>query len=158
MILNFKPDRRFAQTEPLSPILRDLRVYWDFSRAQLTLPLSENLFISDLVDEMPYVLLAYGENSRFQVEFSGDAAADLLGGTPIGATTEPGGNLPTALSRCILAAAETQEPASGAMGEMQILCLPFSGEFGTVDVVLVGLVGIASAEVHTGGTVISLVR
>lgn len=158
MILNFEPDRRSTQVEPLSPILRDLKVYWDFSRAQLSLPLSENLFISDLVDEMPYVLLAYGEKSRFQVEFAGDAAAGLLGGTPIGATTEPGSDLPEPLSRCILAAAETQEPASGAIGEMQILCLPFSGEFGSVDVVLVGLVGIAGVDFRAGGTVISLVR
>jgi hypothetical protein len=158
MILDFKPDRRFAQVEPLSPVLRDLRVYWDFSRAQLTLPLSENLFISDLVDEMPYVLLVYGENSRFQVEFAGDTAGGLLGGTPIGATTEPDGGLPGELTRCILAAAKSREPASGSIGGMQILCLPFSGEFGAVDVVLVGLVSVDNEAARTGGTVVSLVR
>ena len=158
MILNFQPDRRFAQMEPLSSVLRDLRVYWDFSRAQLTLPLSENLFISDLVDEMPHVLLVYGEKSRFQVEFAGDAAADLLGGTPIGATTEAGGGLRDELTRCILAAAKTGEPAPGGMDGMQILCLPFCGEFDDVDVVLVGLVATANLESRTGGTVVSLVR
>jgi len=158
MILNFQPDRRFALTEPLSPVLRDLRVYWDFSRAQLTLPLSENLFISDLVDEMPHVLLVYGENSRFQVEFAGDAASGLLGGAPIGATTEPNGGLPGELTSCILAAAKSEEPASGSICGMQILSLPFSGEFGEVDVVLVGLVRVDNEDARTGGTVISLVR
>ncbi len=158
MILNFQPDKRFAQTEPLSPVLRDLRVYWDFSRAQLTLPLSENLFISDLVDEMPYVLLVYGENSRFQVEFAGDAATGLLGGEAIGATTESDGGLPDELTGCILAAAKSQEPTSGSIGGMQILCLPFSGEFGEIDVVLVGLVSVDNEAARAGGTVISLVR
>ncbi|MEO9902285.1 MULTISPECIES: hypothetical protein [Alphaproteobacteria] len=158
MILDFQSDRRFAQTEHLSPVLRDLRVYWDFSRAKLTLPLSENLFISDLVDEMPYVLLVYGEKSRFQVEFTGDAAAGLLGGQVIGATTEAGGGLPDELTSCILTAAKSQEPASGSIGGMQILCLPFSGEFGEVDVVLVGLVSVENEAAHIGGTVISLVR
>ena len=158
MIVDFQLDRRLAHAEPLSPVLRDLKVYWDFSRAQLVLPLSENLFLSDLVDEMPHVLLAYGENARFQIEFAGEAAAGLLGGEPIGATTEPGEGLPDELTRCILTAAQCHEPASGSADGMQFLCLPFSGAFAAVDVVLIGLVCVASMEIRAGGTVISLGR
>ena len=129
-----------------------------FFRAQQPLPLSEALFISDLVDQMPYVLLAYEEKRRFKIEFAGETAACLLGGSLIGATTEPGSELPQALIRCILNAAASREPAFGSMGAMQTLCLPFSGDSGTVDVVLVGLVDTAGSGAKTAGTVISLIR
>ena len=138
--------------------MSQLKDYWDFSRAQKSLPLSEALFISDLVDQMPYVLLAYEEKCRFKIEFAGETAACLLGGNLIGATTEPGSELPQALTRCILNAAASREPAFGSMGAMQTLCLPFSGGCGTVDVVLVGLVDTAGSGAKTAGTVISLIR
>ena len=158
MIVNFEQVRRSEQFEPLSPVLGQIKDYWNFSRAQQPLPLSENLFISDLVDQMPHILLAYEEKRRFQIEFAGETAACLLGGGLIGATTEPGSDLPQELIRCILKAAASREPAFGSVGAMQTLCLPFSGDSGTVDIVLVGLADTAGAGVKTAGTVISLGR
>lgn len=159
MILSFKPGRRFTQSGPQSQILRGLQTYWELSRAQLNLPQSESLFISDLVNEMPYVLLVYGEKARFQVEFAGDAATDFLGAAPIGATTEPSGGLPRQLASCILLAAKTEEPSSGVTDGLQILCLPFAGEGNEVNVVLVGIVRkTCEHTLHVGGSVVSLVR
>ena len=82
----------------------------------------------------------------------------VCSGSLIGATTEPGSDLPQELIRCILKAAASQEPAFGSVGAMQTLCLPFSGDSGTVDIVLVGLADTAGAGVKTAGTVISLGR
>ncbi|WP_420403679.1 hypothetical protein [Nisaea sp.] len=156
MILDFRPERRAGSGERVDTVLRGLRAYWEFSRTDAPLPLSEHLFLSDLVDEMPHVVLAYHDNQRFQVEFAGEAAADLLGGSPIGATTGPNGGLPPALARCIRRSAERREPVVSTAAGFRIICLPFGAVSGDVDLVLAGLAEVAMLE--TGGTVVSLMR
>lgn len=155
MILDFKPERRAGSVEPGDSVLEGLNAYWEYSRGGERLPLSENLFLSDLVDEMPHVLLAYRDNRLFQVEFAGDNAADLLGGSPIGATTAPHDGLPAAVSESIIASAERSAPARAAGAGLRVLCLPFAGAGGDVDLVLAGL---ANAKPGGGGTVVSFRR
>ncbi|UUX51415.1 hypothetical protein NUH88_06890 [Nisaea acidiphila] len=139
MILDFTPERHAEPSGRTSWILRDLRAYWEYARKGSGLPLSEDLFLSDLVDEMPYVLLAYEDRARFQIEFAGDAASDLLGGNPIGATTGSNSQLPSAIVQCIRACAERREPAVATGAGIRIICLPFGAASGEVDLVLAGL-------------------
>lgn len=156
MILDFRPERRAGSIERVDSVLQGLRAYWELSRADASLPLSENLFLSDLVDEMPHVVLAYHDRQRFQVEFAGETAADLLGGNPIGATTAPNGGLPPAVTRCIRRSAERREPAVSTAAGIRIICLPFGGGGDDVELVLAGLAEVAIQE--NSGTVVSLMR
>lgn len=156
MILDFTPERHAEPTGRTSSVLRELRAYWEYTRSGAGLPLSEDLFLSDLVDEMPYVLLAYEDKARFQIEFAGDAAADLLGGDPVGATTGSNSQLPPAIVQCIRSAAERREPAVATGAGIRIICLPFGAASGDVDLVLAGLDDDVIAEER--GTVVSLVR
>jgi hypothetical protein len=156
MILDFRPERRAGSIERVDSVLRGLRAYWEFSRTDASLPLSENLFLSDLVDEMPHVVLAYQDRQRFQVEFAGEAAADLLGGNPIGATTAPKGGLPPAVARCIRRSAEDREPVLSTAAGIRIICLPFGGAGGEVELVLAGLAEVTVLQ--NSGTVVSLMR
>jgi len=156
MILDFRPERHAGSVRGADSVLQELKAYWEFSRTGTSLPLSENLFLSDLVDEMPHVVLAYQHKQRFQVEFAGEAAADLLGGNPIGATTVPDGGLPPAVARCIRRAAERREPVLSTSGGIRIICLPFDAASGEVELVLAGLAEVPALE--TSGTVVSLMR
>ncbi|MDF1792117.1 MAG: hypothetical protein P1U88_09415 [Thalassobaculaceae bacterium] len=64
----------------------DLRRYWDDQRAGAALPDADELFLADLCEIMPNLLLAYFDPLRdaFRIEFAGAIARVLLGGDLIG--------------------------------------------------------------------------
>jgi hypothetical protein len=66
--------------------LEDLQAYWEDQRAGAALPDGDELFLADLCEVMPNLLLAYLDPLRrtFRIEFAGASARGLLGGTLIG--------------------------------------------------------------------------
>lgn len=90
-------DERWALSGP--EWFDDLRRYWDDQRAGAALPDADELFLADLCEIMPNLMLAYFDPLKraFRVEFAGAIARAYLGGELLGQypeRAEPG----TALS------------------------------------------------------------
>ncbi|WP_420562516.1 hypothetical protein [Thalassobaculum sp.] len=68
----------------------DLRRYWDDQRAGSDLPDADELFLADLCEIMPSLLLAYLDPLRgsFRIEYAGSITRTLLGGELLGAYPE----------------------------------------------------------------------
>lgn len=64
----------------------DLRRYWDDQRAGADLPDADELFLADLCEIMPCLLLAYLDPLRgsFRIEYAGSVTRSLLGGELLG--------------------------------------------------------------------------
>ena len=64
----------------------DLRRYWDDQRGGAALPDADELFLADLTEIMPNLLLAHFDRlgGYFRIEFAGANARRLLGGELIG--------------------------------------------------------------------------
>ena len=64
----------------------DLRRYWDDQRAGADLPDADELFLADLCEIMPSLLLAYLDPLRgsFRIEYAGSITRRLLGGELLG--------------------------------------------------------------------------
>ncbi len=64
----------------------DLRRYWDDQRAGADLPDADELFLADLCEIMPSLLLAYFDPRRgsFRIEYAGSITRTLLGGELLG--------------------------------------------------------------------------
>lgn len=155
MILSFEKERRVAPVERIGPVLSDLLAYWEYSKEGEALPLSEHLFLSDLMQEMPHLMLAYLHEGQFQIEFAGASATALFGTNPMGATSGPGQGLPSFVAGAIRSAAESRSVQHAAEADMRLLCLPFRGRADAVDLVLIAVTETASEHV---AEVVSLVR
>ncbi len=77
--------------EPVRWLLR-LHAVWEDQRADAALPDADELFLADLAELIPHLLLAcrHEEIGGFRIEFAGAAAAALLGLQPVGETPEIG--------------------------------------------------------------------
>ncbi|WP_028795553.1 hypothetical protein [Thalassobaculum salexigens] len=64
----------------------DLRRYWDDQRAGADLPDADELFLADLCEIMPSLLLAYLDPLRgsYRIEYAGAITRALLGGDLLG--------------------------------------------------------------------------
>jgi|GEM_PF-5726252 len=64
----------------------DLRRYWDDQRAGAALPDADELFLADLCEIMPNLLLAYFDPLRlaFRVEYAGSITRNVLGDPLVG--------------------------------------------------------------------------
>ncbi|MEQ8396715.1 hypothetical protein [Thalassobaculum sp.] len=64
----------------------DLRRYWDDQRAGADLPDADDLFLADLCEIMPNLMLAYFDppHRAYRVEFAGATVRLLLGGELLG--------------------------------------------------------------------------
>ena len=77
-------DERWALAGP--EWFDDLRRYWDDQRAGSALPDADELFLADLCEIMPSLLLAYFDPLRglFRIEYAGSVTRTLLGGDLLG--------------------------------------------------------------------------
>jgi hypothetical protein len=76
----------------------DLRRYWDDQRAGAALPEADTLFLADLCEIMPNLLLAHYDPARraFRIEYAGSIVRGFLGAPLIGTypeQAEPGSAL-----------------------------------------------------------------
>lgn len=60
-------------------VLDGLRDYWRRQCGAAPAPRSDGLYLSDLIREMPHILMCFRDGARFRIEFAGCEAQDLLG-------------------------------------------------------------------------------
>lgn len=141
MILRFESERLKEPSWKKNEVLAGLYDYWLANSTPYGAPLSESLFLSDLVSEMPHMMLAYACRGAFRVEFAGQNVRSLLGEDPIGWTT--GGRakaaLPRAVADCVAQAGRLGAPRSAVDAGMIVLSLPFASDVGSIDLVMSGL-------------------
>lgn len=75
--------------EPVRWLAR-LHAMWEDQRADLVLPDADELFLADMAELIPHLILAYREESTagFRVEFAGAAVRDMLALEPVGTIPE----------------------------------------------------------------------
>lgn len=129
---------------PLAWLTR-LQAVWEDQRADAVLPDAEELFLADLADLLPRLLLASRDpgDGRLRVEFAGAAARVLLAVDPVGPLPEvmPEDDSLTWVADGLRRVCRLAVPAPHwARAEDRIgLFLPYGGFDGRVALVLAGL-------------------
>jgi len=123
-------------------VLASLRDYWRAQRGDLATPPAETLYLSDLVAEMPHVLLCFRDEAAYRIEFAGTEVQDILGFDPTGEIlladdAEP---LLAALARSADKADRQARPESCRGDGWRSVLLPFQDARARVTVLLVGVV------------------
>jgi len=141
--------------------LERLVAVWRDQRAGATLPAADELFLADMAEMIPHLLLAYRDEDTddFEIEFAGAAARALLPLEPVGVVPErcpiehPLAWLGTGFARVRRPAVPglLWMRAEGLVG----LFLPYGAFDGRVTLVLAG---IARWPVDDDGTVVPLRR
>ena len=146
MVLNIDGfARRWQSPSPIRWLDR-LHAYWDEQRADAAMPDADELFLADLVEIMPYLLLGYHDDWRdaFRVEFVGQAVTVLLGAETVDRYPEEAdpGDILAWLGDGY--ASVRQLSAPGAVrshhGSLQAPHLPYARADGRVSLILSGVV------------------
>ena len=142
MIVELSSRRTDLERSTEDRVLEELRAYWQVQRGAARAPLSDGLYLSDLVDEMPYVLLCFRDAGAFRIEFAGAEAQDMLGFDPTGEVLRPEDSEPVlaTMARCAAVTALRPAPEVSQGDGWKALLLPFVDPDHRVTVLLVGLV------------------
>lgn len=91
MVLDIDADTRSRLPEPIRWLGR-LQAAWEDQRADAGLPAADELFLADLAELVPSLVLAYRdeETDGFRIEFAGAAARAQLELEPVGEIPEHG--------------------------------------------------------------------
>lgn len=174
MIVRLNEQRRPKRPWVGIPELDTLHDFWSALRAGDGVPRAEELYLTDLVETMPFLLLAYRHGRGFRIEFAGDVASRLIGTDLTGAcpTRRDPDPLRASLARGIgtadgLTAAGAGRLASGD-GALAAIYLPFadaverpgpgSVEGGAAPAVALVMVGLARDPRPAGGDVLRFER
>ena len=90
MVVDFRADRmRGCMPEPTRWLARLLAI-WDDQRAEAALPDADELFLADLAEVIPNLVLAYRDDltDGFRIEFAGATAKAVLPIEPVGVIPE----------------------------------------------------------------------
>lgn len=123
-------------------VLERLRVFWHASRGSAAAPLADGLYLSDLIAEMPHVLLCFRDGEAFRIEFSGSEVQDLLGFDPTGEVLRQDDYVPVLMdmARCAEEMILQTVPRTGRGDCWRSLLLPYVDARQRVMVMLAGLV------------------
>lgn len=125
--------------------LERLVAIWHDQRADAVLPDADEMFLADMADLIPHLLLAYrdGDTDGFRIDFAGGAARALLPLEPVGVTPEdcPAGH---PLAWLGTGFAQARRPAVPGLIWMRAesrlgLFLPYGGFDGRVTLILAGI-------------------
>lgn len=158
-------DGRTRLPEPIRWLAR-LQAAWEDQRGDAGLPIADELFLADLAELVPSLVLAHrdDETGGFRVDFAGTAARGLLALEAVGETPEHGpAEHPLAwLGAGFLAARRPAAPGPRWLhsGDLVGLFLPYAGFDGRVILILAGIARCPGSigAVGSAGRVVRLAR
>lgn len=144
MVLDIDGDTRSRLPEPIRWLAR-LRATWEDQRADAGLPAADELFLADLAELVPSLVLACRDEvtGGFRIEFAGAAARRLIELEPVGEIPEHGpAEHPLAwLGTGFVAARRPAMPGARWLrrGDRIGLFLPYGAFDGRVTLILAGI-------------------